>query len=49
VSTERSYKLPGQPWKYTRSFDAADLGDLVKVVQQADEFILDLQQQEAAK
>ncbi len=49
VSAERSYKLPGQPWKYTRSFDAADLGDLVKVVQQADEFILDLQQQEAAK
>ncbi len=48
ITLERSYKIPGQPWKYTRSFDASDLGNLIKVIQQADDFIVSLQQQGAA-
>ena len=48
ITLERSYKIPGQPWKYTRSFDASDLANLKKVVQQADDFVLSLQQQGAA-
>jgi len=28
LTFERSYKIPGQPWKYTRSFDVSDLGNL---------------------
>ena len=48
ITLERSYKIPGQSWKYTRSFDASDLGNLAKVIQQADDFILSMQQQGAA-
>lgn len=47
VTLERSYKVSGQPWKYTKSFDASDLPNVAKVAQQAEEFILQLRQQEA--
>ena len=48
ITLERSYKIPGQPWKYTRSFDASDLASLAKVIQQAGDFIVSMQQQGAA-
>lgn len=49
VTLERAYKVPGQPWRYTHSFDATDLGNVAEVIEQADEFILELQAAEAAQ
>jgi hypothetical protein len=39
VSVERSYKDAGGSWRYTRSFDADDLGKLVTVAHRAAEYI----------
>ena len=44
VTLERSYKDRDGSWKYTRSFDAENLGAVVSLCQQAEETIRGLQQ-----
>lgn len=39
VSFSRSYKDSNGVWKYTKSFDLEDLGKIITLCQQADEFI----------
>src|SRR2546425_577859 len=43
VSFERSYRDRAGTWKYTKNFDASDLGALVAVAQRAAEYIESLQ------
>jgi hypothetical protein len=39
VSFSRSYKDMSGTWRYTKSFDFEDLGKIVSLCQQADEYI----------
>ena len=39
VSLSRSYKDLSGVWRYTKSFDFEDLGKIVSLCQQADEYI----------
>jgi hypothetical protein len=39
VSLSRSYKDSSGVWRYTKSFDFEDLGKIVSLCQQADEYI----------
>ena len=39
VSFSRSYKDAGGSWKYTKNFDAEDLGKVMALAKQASEFI----------
>jgi hypothetical protein len=39
---ERSYRTPGGEWKYTKSFDLADLGSLVTLCHQVTEYVRSL-------
>ncbi len=48
VSFTRSYKGNDGVWKYTRNFDAEDLGKVVTVAKCAAEFIHEQQQQQDA-
>jgi hypothetical protein len=41
ATPERSYKDASGTWKYTKSFDADELGKLITLCQQAREFILE--------
>ena len=39
ISLSRSYKDSSGVWRYTKSFDFEDLGKIVSLCQQADEFV----------
>ena len=48
ASFSRSYKDAAGAWKYTRNFDPADLAKLVTLAQQANEYIEETRQAQAA-
>lgn len=48
ASFERSYRDRDGTWRYTRNFDASDLGALVTVIQRSSEYIQKLQEKPAA-
>src|SRR4051812_46373097 len=43
VSFSRSYKDPSGQWKYTKSFSLDDLGNIVELCKQANDFVRDIQ------
>lgn len=49
VTLERSFKDRDGSWKYTKSYDADDLGKLVSLCQQASDYLHGLQYPEPAK